>query len=74
MNCPTLCVQHQKESLKSSNELASQFKWSQFCFMLNTLMNIKVNVIINKPSCFCKSLFLRHVNALCFEDREEIFS
>ena len=76
MNCPKLCVQHKKPlwHIKLSNELASQFKRSQFCFELNTLMIVKVNVIINHSSSFLKGRYLCPVNALCFENREEIFS
>lgn len=29
---------------KSSNELTSLFEWSQFCFELNSLVVVKVNV------------------------------
>ena len=56
-----------------SNELASQFKRSQFCFELYALMIVEIDVIINELFCFRKSLNLCSVNTLCFEDREEIF-
>ena len=76
MNRPTLCVQHKKPlwNIESSNELASQFKRSQFCFGLDALMIVKVDVVIYQLSCFCESIDLRPVNTLCFEDRKEIFS
>ena len=38
--------------LNLRNGLASQFKRSQFCFKLDTLVIVKVDVIINELSCF----------------------
>ena len=75
MNCPKLCVQHKKPLwiIESNDKPASQFKRSQFCFELNALMIVKVDVIINELPCFGKCLYLRSVNAFGFEDRKEIF-
>ena len=60
MNRPILCVQHKKPlwNIESSNELASQFKRSQFCFGLDALMIVKVDVVIYQLSCFCESIDL----------------
>ncbi len=75
MNCPKLCVQHKKPlwHIKLSNELASQFKRSQFCFKLDTLMIVKVNIVINELFCIGECLELRSVNTFCLENRKEIF-
>ena len=35
-----------------SNKLASQFKRSQFCIQLNTLMIIEIDIVINEPTRF----------------------
>lgn len=57
-----------------SNILAPKFHRCQFCFSLNPLMVVEVNILINEPPCFRKSLYLNSVYALRFEDREKIFS
>jgi len=76
MNRPKLCVQHKKALwiIELSNELASQFKRSQFCFKLNALVIVEVDIIIDQLPCFSECFDLRSVNTFCFEDREEIFS
>ena len=56
-----------------SNKLASQFKRSQFCFKLDTLMIVKVNIVINELFCIGECLELRSVNTFCLENRKEIF-
>ena len=55
----------------SSNILAPKFHRCQFCFSLNPLMVVEVNILINEPPCFRKSLYLNSVYALRFEDRKK---
>jgi len=66
VNRTTFCVQYKKPlwEIKSSNEPASQFKRSQFCFELNALVIVKVDVIINEPPCIGKC-FMRFHKRLC---------
>ena len=55
-----------------SNILAPKFHRCQFCFSLNPLMVVEVNILINEPPCFRKSLYLNSVYALRFS--KEIYS
>lgn len=41
---------------KLSNILASLFKWSQFCFKLNSFVAVEVNVLIYEKAGLLKSL------------------
>ena len=79
MNRPVLWGQHKKGSLKQeykflSNILAPQFQRRQFCFGLDALVVVEINVIINEFSRFSKSGNLCAVNTLGFENGKEIFS
>ena len=57
----------------SSRELAPQLERSQFCIQLNTLMIVKMDVVVDQTPSFSKGLDLRSVDTLCFEDREKAF-
>lgn len=79
MHSPKLCGQHKKahygrEIKNSSKELTSHFEGSQFCFKLNTLMIVEIDVSVDEKTSFIKSLKFNAVNAFGFEDREKIFS
>ena len=79
MHRTKLCGQHKKahygrEIKNSSKELTSLFEGSQFCFKLNTLMIVEIDVSVDEKTSFIKSLKFYTVNAFCFENREEIFS
>ena len=63
-----------REIKNSSKELTSQFKRSQFCFKLNSLMVVKIDVSINEKTSFLKSLKFYAVNTFSFENGKEIFS
>ena len=52
---------------KLSNKLISQFKRSQFCFGLKTLIIVKINVIINEEASLLKGFELCSVNTLSFQ-------
>ncbi len=58
----------------SNNILTSFFDRSQFCFNLNPLVVVEVNVFSYEETCILIGLELRFVNALCFENREEVFA
>lgn len=45
-----------------------------FVFQLNTLMVIKVDIIVNRFIGLFKSLWFVSVDALSFQDAKEIFS
>lgn len=47
---------------------------SFFAFQLNTLMVIKVDIIVNHFISLFKSLWFVSVDALSFQDAKEIFS
>lgn len=47
---------------------------SFFAFQLNTLMVIKVDIIVNHFISLFKSLWFASVDALSFQDAKEIFS
>lgn len=47
---------------------------SFFAFQLNTLMVIKVDIIVNHFISLIKSLWFVSVDALSFQDAKEIFS
>lgn len=47
---------------------------SFFVFRLNTLMVIKVDIIVNHFISLFKSLWFASVDALSFQDAKEIFS
>ncbi len=47
---------------------------SFFVFQLNTLMVIKVDIIVNHFISLFKSLWFASVDALSFQDAKEIFS
>ena len=57
-----------------SNILAPKFHRCQFCFSLDTLVVVEIDIIVNQFSSILESLYLNSVYALRFEDREKIFS
>lgn len=57
-----------------SNMLTSFFQRRQFCFSLDALVVVEVDVIINGLSCLCKRGKLYPVDAFRFKNREEVFS
>ena len=40
---------------------------------LDTLMIVKMDVVVDQTSSFSEGLDLRSVDTLCFEDREKVF-
>ena len=79
MHSSKLCGQHKKahygrEIKNSSNELTSLFEGSQFCFKLNTLVIVEIDVSVDEKTSFIKSLKFYAVNTFGFENREKIFS
>ena len=58
----------------SSDELAPQFQRCQFCFGLDTLVVIEIDVIINELPGLFEGSDLCPVDTLRFEDGEEVFS
>ena len=70
MNCPKLCRQNKNpllgRILKLSNELTSHFKGSQFCFKLDTLVIVEVDVLTYEEASLRIGLNLNTVDTLCF--------
>lgn len=73
MNRHELCKQHKKASKEKilSNELTSQFERGQFCFKLNTLVVVKVDVFTYEKANLLIGAEFDAVNARCFENRED---
>ena len=79
LDCPGLCRQHKKNPYGSkykilSDILTSYFKRSQFCFELDTLTVVEIDVFIYEEASLLIGLKIGAINALCFENRKEIFS
>ncbi len=53
--------------------MTSLFEWCQFCFKLNTFVVVELYVCTYKEASFLISFEFGAVDALGFEDREEIF-
>ena len=73
MNCPNLYGQHKRTPLRhnirfSSNELASVFHRCQFCFELDTLEVVKVNIFTYEEARLLIGARPRPVDTLCFQD------
>ncbi len=61
------------KKINLSNILTSLLKRCQFCFKLDTLVIVKVDVFIYEEASLLIGLKLNAVNALGFENRKEIF-
>ena len=59
---------------KKLTELTSFFKRCQFCFELNALVIVKMNVLINEGASFVKRRKFMAIDTLYFQDAEEVFS
>ena len=57
-----------------SNRLTSQFQRRQFCFELDALVVVEVDVVINELTRLFKGCNLLAVDALRFENGEKVFS
>ena len=67
MNCTVLYGQHKKETYgriykKLSNELASEFHRSQFCFELNTGIVVEVDVCSYEEARLLIAEYIRFYN------------
>ena len=75
---PKMYGQHKKDLYGKkyqilSDKLASFFKRSQFCFCLNPILIAEPDVLPDEEASLLKSFQFYTVNALGFENREEIF-
>ena len=71
MNCPNLYGQHKRTPLRhnirfSSNELASVFHRCQFCFELDALVVVEVDVFTYEQACLLIGTRPRRIDTLCF--------
>ena len=78
MYCSNLCGQYKKNHLwydiyNLSNILTSLFKRSQFCFKLYSFIVVEMDVFTYEEARLLIGLKFCALNALCFENRKEIF-
>ena len=78
MNCPKLSRQYKKSLLEVenkilSNKLISFFKRSQFCFSLDTVVVVEVDVFRYDEASLIISGKFNSVDTFGFENRKEIF-
>ena len=72
LNCPKLSRQYKKSLLEVenkilSNKLISFFKRSQFCFSLNTIIVVEVNVFCYDEASLIIAGKFYSVDTFCFE-------
>ena len=77
MNRARLCGQHKKAPdvglYNSSNELAPQLQRCQFCFSLNTVVIVVIDIFPYEQASLLISFEFNPMNTLGFENRKEIF-
>ena len=75
LNRPRLCRQHKKSPGQEYSVLAgvAQRQRRYSCFALDALVVEKMDIAVNHFICFGEGCRLMAVDALCFENGEEIF-